>query len=399
MPNADHGWFWDICSQRNAWMPMNPLAASADAAAPAWMPARPMRSANLSWWMPITAWLITQLKTDQRRCPSRSPQPWGHGSRGVTFARRSARGTTAPCPAATIPTSTRPWLLDLKKEDVLNWDDASWDERLRGPPCVESNPGCGVGMRFQPLIRPLAFEDRFHAMNRHRRIVAAVIAAGTLTWAGPARALVPYVYIPTQDERRGSSIGIGRTAAQLLQLGQPREAAQLAALAVRLQPDDERLWSVLAEAQLRSNQLPDASRSLARAKKLNPDKASLVRKPPSPCARNARVMRSTCSTAAFSSTPPTLRLFRWATRICRTGCLARCPAGTSLRKASGRPSTTWPRSLRDGDATSDPTWRRVLALKTTRTHACPCGDHRRRHTRRAPSPRRPNAINYIRFIG
>ena len=32
-----------------------------------------------------------------------------------------------------------------------------------------------------------------------------------------------------------------RTAAQLLQLGQPREAAQLAALAVRLQPDDERM--------------------------------------------------------------------------------------------------------------------------------------------------------------
>lgn len=26
----------------------------------------------------------------------------------------------------------RPWLLDLKKEDLLNWDDASWDERLRG---------------------------------------------------------------------------------------------------------------------------------------------------------------------------------------------------------------------------------------------------------------------------
>ena len=129
--------------------------------------------------------------------------------------------------------------------------------------------------RFQPLIRPLAFEDRFHAMNRHRRIVAAVVAAGTLTWAGPARALIPYVYIPTQDERRGSSIGIGRTAAQLLQLGQPREAAQLAALAVRLQPDDARLWSVLAEAQLRSNQLPDASRSLARAKELNPDKAGL----------------------------------------------------------------------------------------------------------------------------
>ena len=26
----------------------------------------------------------------------------------------------------------RPWLLDLRRNDVLKWDDASWDERLRG---------------------------------------------------------------------------------------------------------------------------------------------------------------------------------------------------------------------------------------------------------------------------
>ena len=26
----------------------------------------------------------------------------------------------------------KPWLLDLHRSDVLNWDDASWDERLRG---------------------------------------------------------------------------------------------------------------------------------------------------------------------------------------------------------------------------------------------------------------------------
>ncbi|MGB1416312.1 MAG: tetratricopeptide repeat protein [Synechococcus sp.] len=108
-----------------------------------------------------------------------------------------------------------------------------------------------------------------------RRIVATVLAAGVLIGSTPARALVPYVYLPTSEERRGSSLGIGRTAAQLLQMGQAREAAQLAALAVRLQPDDERLWSVLAEAQLRSNQLEAASRSLARAKALNPDKAGL----------------------------------------------------------------------------------------------------------------------------
>ena len=87
--------------------------------------------------------------------------------------------------------------------------------------------------------------------------------------------MVPYVYLPTSEELTGSAMGIGRTAAQLLQFDQPREAAKLAALAVRLNPQDERLWSVLAEAQLRNEQLDQASFSLARAKDLNPEKAGL----------------------------------------------------------------------------------------------------------------------------
>ena len=44
---------------------------------------------------------------------------------------------------------------------------------------------------------------------------------------------------------------------------------------MRLNPNDERFWSILAEAQLRNNDLKDASRSLARAKQLNPEKAGL----------------------------------------------------------------------------------------------------------------------------
>ncbi|WP_232199043.1 tetratricopeptide repeat protein [Synechococcus sp. W2B2] len=95
------------------------------------------------------------------------------------------------------------------------------------------------------------------------------------TTTAPARALVPYVYTPSTQELEGAGIGIGRTAAQLLRLGQPEEASRLAALAVRLQPNDERLWSVLAEAQLRSDQLNDAAGSLAKAKSLNPGKAGL----------------------------------------------------------------------------------------------------------------------------
>ena len=118
--------------------------------------------------------------------------------------------------------------------------------------------------------------DRSRTPSRWRqRLAATLIGLGCLSWTSPTHALVPYVYIPTTEELKGSSMGIGRTAAQLLQLGQPQEAAKLAALAVRLQPEDERLWTVLAEAQLRSNELEEASRSLAAAKQLNPQKAGL----------------------------------------------------------------------------------------------------------------------------
>ena len=106
-------------------------------------------------------------------------------------------------------------------------------------------------------------------------VMSLMLGSVGATATAPARALVPYVYTPSTQELEGAGIGIGRTAAQLLRLGQPEEASRLAALAVRLQPNDERLWSVLAEAQLRSDQLNDAAGSLAKAKSLNPGKAGL----------------------------------------------------------------------------------------------------------------------------
>ena len=105
-------------------------------------------------------------------------------------------------------------------------------------------------------------------------ITLLIGSVGSLSSA-PARAQVPYVYTPSTEELESAGIGIGRTAAQLLRLGQPQEAARLAALAVRLQPNDERLWSVLAEAQLRSDQLKAAAGSLAKAKSLDPQNAGL----------------------------------------------------------------------------------------------------------------------------
>ena len=74
---------------------------------------------------------------------------------------------------------------------------------------------------------------------------------------------------PKTKNLKETSISIGKIAAQLLQLRQYKEASRLAALAVRIQPNDDRLWSLLAESELRSNRLENASKAIARAKEIN----------------------------------------------------------------------------------------------------------------------------------
>ncbi len=96
-------------------------------------------------------------------------------------------------------------------------------------------------------------------------------AIGLLLTTGlPAKALVPYVYVPQRQELEGAGMGIAQAAARLLRLGQAGDAARLAALTVQLLPEDPRGWVLLAEAQLRSNQLEQAGISLAKAKQLDP---------------------------------------------------------------------------------------------------------------------------------
>ena len=103
-----------------------------------------------------------------------------------------------------------------------------------------------------------------------------LLALGTsLTAMAPAQALVPYTYVPARQELEGAGLGIAQAAARLLQLGQARDAARLAALTVQLLPADPRGWLLLAEAQLRSRQLKEAAVSLARAKELDPTNAGI----------------------------------------------------------------------------------------------------------------------------
>ena len=101
---------------------------------------------------------------------------------------------------------------------------------------------------------------------RSLSLTAALLLGGV----APARALVPYVYIPPAKEMRGAGLGIAQAAARLLRLGQAEDAARLAELTVRLVPEDPRGWVLLAEAQLRSNNAAKALVALERAKQLDP---------------------------------------------------------------------------------------------------------------------------------
>lgn len=114
-----------------------------------------------------------------------------------------------------------------------------------------------------------------------QRAWRSLISAGVLATVAclapiePARALVPYVYVPREQELEGAGLGIAQAAGRLLRLGQAADAARLAALTVQLLPDDPRGWLLLAESQLRSNQIKEAAVSLTRAKQLEPRNAGI----------------------------------------------------------------------------------------------------------------------------
>ncbi len=89
-----------------------------------------------------------------------------------------------------------------------------------------------------------------------------------------SNAFIPTINEPSQKELKYTSIQIGKTAIQLIQLGQYKDAIQLLELAIKLNPNEIDLWIGLAEAQIRSNKKVKALSSLEKAIRLNPKKES-----------------------------------------------------------------------------------------------------------------------------
>ena len=85
------------------------------------------------------------------------------------------------------------------------------------------------------------------------------------------QAIVPYYYFPTIKNLEKQSLYIGKNAYQLLYFGQYKDSLNLAKLAVKINSKDEKLWLILAEAQIASKQYKNALNSLNKAEQLNSD--------------------------------------------------------------------------------------------------------------------------------
>jgi len=84
-----------------------------------------------------------------------------------------------------------------------------------------------------------------------------------------AQAIVPYYYFPTKKNLQKQSSYIGKNAYQLLFFGQYEDSLNLAKLAIKINPKNEKLWLILAEAQIANKQYKNALNSLNKAEQIN----------------------------------------------------------------------------------------------------------------------------------
>jgi len=83
------------------------------------------------------------------------------------------------------------------------------------------------------------------------------------------QALVPYYFFPTIKNLQKESLSIGKNAYQLLYFGQYEDSLNLAKLAVKINAKDEKLWLILAEAQIANKEYKNALSSLNKAEQIN----------------------------------------------------------------------------------------------------------------------------------
>jgi len=102
-----------------------------------------------------------------------------------------------------------------------------------------------------------------------KKIVCLSLISFYFLRAEQVKSLVPYYYFPTFKNLQKESLSIGKNAYQLLYFGQYEQSLNLAKLAVKINKRDEKLWIILAEAQIANKLFEKALSSLSKAQKIN----------------------------------------------------------------------------------------------------------------------------------
>ena len=83
------------------------------------------------------------------------------------------------------------------------------------------------------------------------------------------QSIIPYYYFPTIKNLEKEGLSIGKNAYQLLFFGKYEDSLNLAKLAVKINAKDEKLWLILAEAQIANKEYKNALSSLNKAEQIN----------------------------------------------------------------------------------------------------------------------------------
>ena len=104
-----------------------------------------------------------------------------------------------------------------------------------------------------------------------RKVISIFLISCYFLSAEQVQSFVPYYYFPTIKNLQKESSSIANSAYQLLYLGQYKQSLNLAKLAIQLNKKNEKLWLILAEAQIANKQYKKALTSLDKAQKINPN--------------------------------------------------------------------------------------------------------------------------------
>ena len=88
-------------------------------------------------------------------------------------------------------------------------------------------------------------------------------------------AIIPLYSLPSEDILKKNSYSIAKNAYQLLYFGQIKESLNLSKLAVSLNENDPKLWSLLAETQIANKLYKNALNSIKKGKNIDPKMSEL----------------------------------------------------------------------------------------------------------------------------